>query len=236
MYIPNSYREENLDTLVTFMQANNFATLVSILAGAPFATHIPIILSVAEGVVTLTGHIAKANPQLRTFGAGESLAIFTGPHAYVSPSLYENRESVPTWNYISVHAYGTPRAVTLDESREEIVRALEALIAQHDAAYMKQWQALSEKYREVMMSGIVAFEMRVTRLEGKYKLSQNRSEMDQKNVAHALMGSENPIVAEVGNEMAKISSRRDKSSARDCGRDDESGEVGSVQGAFDLFA
>jgi transcriptional regulator len=108
MYIPHAFREENVETLVEFMRANSFATLVSVLDGAPFATHLPLLADWQDGEVMVSGHLARPNAQWRAFGEGESLAIFTGPHAYISPSLYEKRESVPTWNYIAVHAYGRP--------------------------------------------------------------------------------------------------------------------------------
>ena len=201
MYIPNAFRKDDLEQLVAFMRANSFATLVSVLDGAPFASHIPLLVRRQEDVVQLIGHLAKPNPQWKAFGSGESLAIFTGPHAYISPSLYEKRESVPTWNYIAVHAYGIPRTLTLADSPQALEEALNGLIEAYDPSYRSQWDELSEKYREGMMNGIVAFEMTVTRLEGKYKLSQNRGQADQRRVAQSLLQSTDPTISGVGGAM-----------------------------------
>ncbi|MCW5851961.1 MAG: FMN-binding negative transcriptional regulator [Anaerolineae bacterium] len=201
MYIPKPYREDDTATLVEFMRANSFATLVSTLDGQLWASHVPLVVAVQDGVVTLSGHLAKPNPHWHGFDAAESLVIFSGPHAYVSPSLYEKRESVPTWNYIAVHAYGVPRAVRYDQAPERVQAMLEGMIDQYDAAYQAQWQSLSDKFRHGMMSGVVGFEIAVTRLEGKYKLSQNRSEADQQHVAHAMLHSVDPAAQGVGEAM-----------------------------------
>jgi transcriptional regulator len=201
MYIPNAFREENVERLVAFMRAHSFATLVSVLDGSPFASHVPIVVRRQEGILQLVGHLAKPNPHWKAFGAGESLAIFTGPHAYVSPSLYEKRESVPTWNYIAVHAYGVPHILTLADSRRAMEEMLAAMIATYDPSYSTQWDEQSDKYREGMMNGIVGFEMAVTRLEGKVKLSQNRSQTDQRTVAQSLVQSTDPAIAGVGRAM-----------------------------------
>jgi transcriptional regulator len=207
MYIPNAYREDNLETLVAFMRAHSFATLLSVIEGAPFATHLPLVIRLeadsqgAGSQVLLTGHLAKANPQWRSLEQGEALVIFGGPHAYISPALYEKRESVPTWNYIAVHAYGQVRLRPTDQAAAEVRRMLEEMIETFDANYLAQWGELSDKFRDGLMQGIVAFEMRVTRLEGKYKLSQNRSLVDQHTVAHALLQSTDPLAAEIGAAM-----------------------------------
>ena len=203
MYIPPAFHEDDLDTLVAFMRANSFISLVSVLDGAPVASHIPIVVDAADGQVTLRGHLAKANPQWRAFDGRPSLAIFSGPHAYVSPSLYEKRESVPTWNYIAVHATGAPQIVTRADDPAAVEAMLAAMIQQYEAAYQVQWDSLPATFRESMMKGIVAFTMPVTRLEGKYKLSQNRSPADQRKVATALAASDDPTVAAVGEAMRR---------------------------------
>lgn len=202
MYIPNANREDNLETLVAFMRANSFVTFVSVLEGQIHASHIPLAISVDDQVVTLTGHLARQNPHCQALGVGESLAIFTGPHGYVSPSLYEGPENVPTWNYIAVHATGTPQIVTADDP-QAIRRMIETMIDVYEPAYQQQWASLSEKYRAGMLKGIVGFEMQVTRLEGKYKLSQNRSMVDQHRVAESLASSSDPVIAATGAEMQR---------------------------------
>jgi transcriptional regulator len=201
MYIPTAFKEENLDKLIGFMQANSFATLVSILDGVPFASHVPLVTTVEDQTVKLTGHLAKANPQWHAFAAAESLAIFTGPHAYVDPALYEKRENVPTWNYIAVHAYGQPRLIMREESPAQMDQMIEGMINAYGPEFNAQWQSLSSQYREGMMRGIVGFEMAVSRLEGKYKLSQNRSFVDQHSVAHALQQQPDPAVSAIGAAM-----------------------------------
>jgi transcriptional regulator len=201
MYIPRAYRQDDLDELLAFMRAHSFITLVSILGGAPFASHVPIAVRRAGDAVTLHGHLARANPQWQAFGGGESLAIFTGPHAYVSPAHYEQRESVPTWNYIAVHASGPVQALHAADDRAALEREIAALIETYEAAYQQQWDSLPERYREGMLKGVVGFTLTVTRLEGKAKLSQNRSAADQHRVAAALLGSHDPAAQAVGAAM-----------------------------------
>ncbi len=201
MYRPKAFQEDNVDKLVSFMQANSFATLVSILDGVPVASHIPLVAIVKDDTIKLVGHLAKQNPQWQAFAAAESLAIFTGAHAYISPSSYEKHESVPTWNYIAVHAYGIPQPIVFHEEPEAMDRMINEMVDTYEAAYKSHWQGLSQGYREGMMKGIVGFEMIVTRLEGKYKLSQNKSEVDQQNVAHKLLESPDAIARAIGIEM-----------------------------------
>ncbi len=198
MYIPNAFREDDIEKLVAFIRANSFATLVSIQDNIPVASHIPLVVTVQDNVVKLTGHLAKLNPQWKVFRGNESLAVFTGPHAYISPSLYEKHESVPTWNYIAVHAYGTPQVITLGDSPELMDKMIDAMIDTYGSEYKSQWHSLSNDFREGMMNGIIGLEMTVTRLEGKYKLSQNRSHVDQYNVAHALLQSAEPTAHAIG--------------------------------------
>jgi transcriptional regulator len=201
MYIPNAFREDDQEKLVAFMQAHSFATLVSVIDGAPFATHLPVVIREEEGNVTIIGHVAKANPHWQALGSGESLMIFQGPHAYISPALYEKQESVPTWNYIAVHAYGTAQLITTEHGFAAMEAMLSDMIKNYEETYHVQWDSLSAKFREGMMRGIVGFTLSVTRLEGKYKLSQNRSHTDQTTVAHALLTSDDQEVAGTGRAM-----------------------------------
>ena len=173
---------EERDALLDFMRAHNFATLVSVVEGELFATHLPLTVHAdADDVpVLLRGHLAKANPQAHALESGQPLVIFQGPHAYISPTNYDAHESVPTWNYTAVHAYGPARVLPEAEAKLE---TLSHLIEAHEPAYQAQWDDLPARYRQGMLGGIVAFELTVTRLEGKYKLSQNRSHADQERVA-----------------------------------------------------
>ena len=171
----------------------SFATLTTVQENVPFASHLPFLLDAERGPHgTLLAHLARANPQWRDFDAtSEALVIFQGPHAYISPSWYETHPSVPTWNYAVVHAYGVPRVV---EDHATLRHILETLVDTHEAAFAQPWRMdLPHDYLDKMMRAVVGFEIEITRLEGKLKLSQNRSENDQYHVAEALGQSENPL-------------------------------------------
>jgi transcriptional regulator len=201
MYRPTEFQEDDVDKLVAFMRANSFATLVSIEDGVPCATHIPLVVTIEDNVVKLMGHLAKQNSQWQAFDVAESLAIFTGAHAYISPTLYEKHESVPTWNYVAVHAYGLPKIITFRDAPASMNEMINNTIDTYEADYKSHWHGLSDRYREGMMNGIVGFEMTVSRLEGKYKLSQNKSQIDRENISNALLQSPDSIARDLGTEM-----------------------------------
>jgi len=201
MYIPEFNRVRDHAETVAFVQANPFAILVSPSDSGPFATHIPILVREADNRIVLHGHMAKANPHCDLLqNDKESLAIFHGPHAYISPRLYESRESVPTWNYAAVHVYGQTRAVT---EPEQLLEETREIIHAFDPTYFEQWSGLSDKFRQGMLKHIVGFEMVATRIEAKYKISQNRSKADQAAVIEALRQSNNSAVAEIAELMQK---------------------------------
>jgi transcriptional regulator len=191
MYIPKSFSQTDLDILYAFMQQHNFATLVSQVNNELTATHLPLMVDRTRGDYgTLVGHIAKANPQWKSMFQRDVLVMFQGPHTYISPSWYEAHPSVPTWNYTVVHAYGMPEIV---EDPTRVQAMLEQLVNHHEAGFEQPWRMdLPEDYMEKMFQSIVAFEIPITRLEGKFKLSQNRSEADQARVATALAESDYP--------------------------------------------
>ncbi len=177
MYIPRYFHEQDESQLLALMGEYGFATLVTSENGIPFATHIPLLAERdAGGRLLLQGHLARANPQWQSFAQkGEVLAIFQGPHAYVSPSCYKG-PSVPTWNYAVVHAYGTPSIV---EEPAKVLSSLRQLARKYEAGREKPWSPDDvEAMVSQLLSGIVAFEISVTRLEGNFKLSQNRNEHD----------------------------------------------------------
>lgn len=186
MYIPKLFREDDLATLHDLMQQYSFATLITQHDGTPFASHLPLLLQADAGPYgTLLGHMARANLQWRDFAAEqEALVIFQGPHAYISPSWYAVHPSVPTWNYAAVHAYGIPRVI--DDSAA-LYALLQALVQTYEAPSARPWAFdLPDDYLHTMMQGIVGFTMRITRLEGKYKLSQNRPAQDYPRIVEAL--------------------------------------------------
>jgi transcriptional regulator len=197
VYIPEYHRIEDRAESLAFMQANPFAILISAANDGPFATHIPVIVRQLAGQVVLRAHVARSNPHWKVMEDGqqpESLIIFHGPHAYISPTLYENRESVPTWNYAAVHMYG--RGKILDAESEVRLLLLD-LISQFDSSYQEQWLSLRPEYQARMLSHIVAFEITATRIETKFKLSQNRTKADQENVIQSLASSPDSAVSGV---------------------------------------
>ena len=201
MYIPEFNRVRDRADTVSFVQANPCAILISASDTGPLATHIPILARDAGDQVVLHGHVAKANPHWRLLENGqESLAIFHGPHAYISPSLYEHRESVPTWNYATVHVYGHARVVT-DAAR--LLEEMREIIHAFDPAYFAQWSSLSDKFRYGMLKQIVGFEMVATRIEAKFKISQNRTKADQAAVIESLGQSTDSAAVGIAELMKK---------------------------------
>lgn len=186
MYIPQHFREENRSTLDSIILGNSFGTLVTIHDGELSGTPLPFLLdsnSGAHGV--LRGHMARANPQWRCFETGnEVLVVFQGPHGYISPAWYRTTPSVPTWNYIAVHVYGAPRIA----SQDELMDILEHTVHTYEQVREEPWRldSLPPEYIEHMARGIVGFEIDISRIEGKLKLSQNRSAEDILSVVAAL--------------------------------------------------
>ncbi len=195
MYIPEHFRLRHDADGVAFMRANPFAILISTTDSGPFATHLPLFVREGEGNVVLHGHVAKANPHWRYLEQEpQCLTIFHGPHSYISPSNYTARESVPTWNYAAVHVYGNAR---LFSSEEDVHEMLQELMESFEPAYRPQWEESSEKFRGNMLRQIVGFEIVATKIEGKFKLSQNRTHEDQTNVIASLENAEDSTVSGV---------------------------------------
>lgn len=199
MYIPSLYRQSDTEEMIAFMRHNAFATVVSVQDGAPAATHLPLSVSRRGDDILLRGHFAKANPQWRGFEESDTLVIFTGPHAYVSASHYDREESVPTWNYLAVHASGRARLVDAADA----LTGLHELIDSNDASYRRQWDSLSDRYRDGMLAGIVGFELPVARLEGKKKLSQNKSQAERERIARSFESSTDSTIRATGHEMLR---------------------------------
>lgn len=193
MYIPEYFRVEDQERAIAFMHANPFAILISSTGQEPFATHVPLAIEKSQDKLVLRGHVAKANPHWQYLERQpQCLIIFHGPHAYISPTHYTTRETVPTWNYGAVHAYGTARIYSRPE---ELLPMLHQLMGTFEASYAEQWAELSETYRQRMLSHIVGFEIAVTRLEAKFKLSQNRSKQEQKNIIVSLGASPDTAIS-----------------------------------------
>ena len=183
MYSPPYNRVEDRAELLAFMRANNFPVLVTGAGGNLMASHLPCLVHEQEGQVAIDMHMAKNNPQWREFFDDEVLVIFHGPHAYVSPRWYADKRRVPTWNYAAVHAYGVPKIISDREAKEASQRRL---VAEMDPQWLPRHDALDRAYVEQMLDGIANFEIRVTRLETRWKLSQNRSRDEMERIAAEL--------------------------------------------------
>lgn len=199
MYIPEHFRVRDHADAIAFMRANPFVILVSTNEDGPFASHIPVVVREVGEQLIVRGHFAKANPHWRYLERQpQCLTIFHGPHAYISPSLYTNVESVPTWNYGAVHVYGNAR---LYSSPEDLQVMLHELMGTFEPAYAAQWTSLDEAYRQRMLSHIVGFEIEVTKLEAKFKLGQNRTKQEQANMIASLGNSEDSVISGVAKMM-----------------------------------
>lgn len=189
MYIPRFNQVSDRALLIEAMRTYSFAILIGSRSGSgggesPLATHLPLIVKDEGEHGLLEGHFAIANRHWQALAGRETLVVFSGPHTYVSPTLYAEQLSVPTWNYIAVHAYGTLELIEREGEKDEL---LKNLIAVHEPAYAEQWRGLPEGFRRSMLAGVVGFRIPISRIEGKFKLSQNRPEVDRRNVqaAHA---------------------------------------------------
>jgi transcriptional regulator len=190
MYLPAHFAQTDLGALHRAIAEAGLATLVSGSEGALEVTHLPLLLDAAHGPHgRLVGHVARANPHWRAPAGTPGLAIFLGPDAYVSPSWYatkaETGKVVPTWNYLAIHAHGTLRWF---EGRDELLEVVTRLTGRHEAARPHPWAVgdAPPDYVDAQLRAIVGVELTITRLEGKWKASQNRSEADRRGVAEGL--------------------------------------------------
>ena len=186
MYIPKINSADNQDEIIAFMQRFSFATIITAKDNLPVATHLPFLVTTRGDKVILRSHFAKANDQWKDMEQVKVLVIFTEPHAYISPKHYEKELNVPTWNYISVHAYGAAKLIT---SLDKAIELLEATIDNYEEEYRHQWNRLPEDYKHKLTGGIVAFEIEVSELQAKKKLSQNKTEGEQQKIIDSLSKS-----------------------------------------------
>jgi transcriptional regulator len=197
MYIPRANEEKRIPVLHQLIRAEPLAVLVTMGTGGLFASHLPMVLEEGGSEFgTLRGHVARANRQWHDLDRSvEALAIFSGPQHYITPSWYPGKEEdgrqVPTWNYVVVHAYGSLQVI---EDADWLKTHLEQLTAQSEAGAPTPWKvsdAPADSIRS-QMKGIVGFELPVSRLEGKWKVSQNRTERDRRGVIEGLEALDTP--------------------------------------------
>ncbi|NOQ81242.1 MAG: FMN-binding negative transcriptional regulator [Methylophaga sp.] len=180
MYIPSHFEVTDREEVYRFIRANSFGQLISSVEGRAFSSHLPFLLS-TDGQ-SLVCHVAKSNPQWQSIENQEVLLTFQGPHDYISPSWYHS-PGVPTWNYQAVNVYGKASLVTDSDKLASIVKELSDT---HEASLETPWQA---KYKESVLNIIIGIEIQITELQCKYKLSQNRPEIDQQQIIKKLKKS-----------------------------------------------
>ena len=203
MYIPRHFSETDETLIDEFIEDNSFGIIVSTLDNQNIATHIPFVIKRNEnGERFLEGHLAKANPQWKSFREDTCLLIiFPGPHTYISSKWYKSERSVPTWNFIAVHVYGKPKIMNDDELRT----ALEDLIDKNEAGSKEplKMDMIPSKYARKLMGAVVGFKIKIEKTEAKYKLSQNRPVEDRENIVRKLREREEEDSHRISHEMEK---------------------------------
>lgn len=209
MYVPASFAVDNLEELHSAIEKYSFATLFSAVQGDLVATHLPLLLDRSKGPHgTLLGHVARANHQAEQAENQSVLAVFSGPHAYISPTWYEASPAVPTWNYVAVHAYGKLKVIT---SNEELAGMLNRMVNLYESGLPTPWQLDSQsEYFDRLLPQIVGFQIQIERLEGKWKLSQNHSPGRQEKVAAALQAQPDENSQAIASLMRKSLSNQPK--------------------------
>jgi transcriptional regulator len=194
MYVPPHFAVTDPAALHDFIEAHGFGLLVSQFGGGPFATHLPFLLDRAAGSHgTLIGHVARANPHWRELADRPALAVFSGPHAYVSPTWYEAENTVPTWNYVAVHATGRAEVV---EGRDELWDIVRRTTDHYEAGMPRPWRTEPDStFVDRLLAQIVGFRLTIEKLEGKWKLNQNHPAERRAKVIRALeaTGGENAL-------------------------------------------
>ncbi|MFO0937087.1 MAG: FMN-binding negative transcriptional regulator [Gemmataceae bacterium] len=194
MYIPAHFHQTETPALLDAIERYSFGLLISNRQGQPFATHVPLILERDNGPHgSLVGHLARANPQWEELAGQSVLSVFSGPHAYISPSWYETENMVPTWNYVAGHAYGQ---ASLIESRDEVKEIIERSGTVYESSRPQPWKLdATPTFLNRMLDQIVGFRIAIERIEGKWKLNQNHPVERREKVIHALRkdGDENSV-------------------------------------------
>ncbi len=205
MYSPKFNQVADRATLIEAMRAYSFAILFGPQSTpespAPLvATHLPLVVKDEGEHGLIEGHFAKANRHWQSLAGRETLVVFPGPHSYISPTLYVEQLSVPTWNYIAVHACGILSLVDDEPAKDAL---LSGLIQANEPAFAGQWRAMPDGFRRTMLAGIVGFRIPISRIEGKFKLSQNRTEPERRNV-HASQAAGTPDQQALAAWMARL--------------------------------
>jgi transcriptional regulator len=200
MYIPQAFAETDREKLLDFIEAHSFGLLVSRSSGQLFASHLPLLVRRERDGAQLLGHMARANPQWQDLAGQDALAVFSGPHAYISPRWYESDNVVPTWNYLAVHVRGKCQVVD-DASTAAIVQDYVSTYERPDAQGPWSIDPASGFFQKLVKM-IVGFRIDIEQLEGKWKLGQNQTAERRTNVARHLAASKDAEAREIGRLMA----------------------------------
>jgi transcriptional regulator len=185
MYIPAAFQQPDSAKLFEFIEQNSFGLLVSQSEGEPFASHLPMLLDRTAGPHgTLIGHMALANGQWQQADGQQVLAVFAGPHAYISPTWYESENVVPTWNYVAVHVYGRLQVV---HDGDALAKILQDFVRFYESSLPRPWTFDSNSdFAKKFVKGVAGFRVEISQLEGKWKLGQNRTPQQRENAIRAL--------------------------------------------------
>jgi transcriptional regulator len=203
VYVPAHFAVDDPATLRQFMARHSFALLVSDVHGEPFATHLPLLLDPTAGPHgTLRGHVARANPHGRHLAGRRALAVFSGPHAYISPTWYQDADTVPTWNYAAVHVYGTCELI---EDEAELLRLLSELVSIYESGMPTPWRFDPDTpFARKMAAAVVGFRIPIDRLEGKWKLNQNHPQERRERVIRELSQSSDQQARGIAEMMSEL--------------------------------
>jgi len=200
MFIPEEFEFNDKNEIIAFIKQYSFGMLVSSVADALLATHLPFHIRARDEQTILTGHMAIANEQWKNIDGKTVMAIFSQPNAYISPAHYKKLLNVPTWNYIAVHVYGTFRIINQQDKGMEI---LEQMILQNEPGYKLQWDELPDDYKTRLYREIIPFEISITDIKATAKLSQNKTETERKNIIEALAASGDCLQTDIASFMKK---------------------------------
>ena len=205
MYIPDAFAETDLAILHDFIKQHSFGLLASQVDGLPFATHLPFLLERTAGQYgCLIGHMARANPQWHQIGHQTALAIFSGPHAYISPTWYEADLVVPTWNYVAVHAYGRAEII---EDRATLLEIVQRSVSVYEGSMPRPWSFDgTATFIERLLGQIVGFRIVIDKIEGKWKLNQNQPVERRKKVMRALADRGGEDTLAIADAMRRLAS------------------------------
>ncbi len=200
MYIPGHFADINREEIVRFIKRYSFGMVVSVQGGIPLATHLPFVVNENGQDIQLSSHFALANPQLEQIEGQTVMIVFCEPHAYISPRHYDADLSVPTWNYIAVHAYGRIRLI---KEKDAVLASLDQMVGYYEQAYAVRWEDMPTDYKSKMAKGVVAFDFVVDYFSAINKLSQNKKSTERKRIIDALQHSPDGSAREIASLMQR---------------------------------